>query len=136
MNDLAFLYHEKRFFWLYVFGYCTIAAPLKAAFLMAASSITAHWMACPWMSVSGMAASWVAAPDGDTLQQNSLRRKWISEQLSGLFIHATSTPTWPLKPVKFSTSFELYPAFFWLLIILDSSGIQFFHSHPFPNTVN
>ena len=53
-------------------------------------------------------------------------------QLSGLLIHATSTPPWLLRPVKVSTSSELYPNYFWLPTFLDCSGIQFFDSPPFP----
>ena len=35
--------------------------------------------------------------------------------VSGLLFHATSTPLWLLKPVKVSTSSELYPGYFQLL---------------------
>ena len=66
-----------------------------------------------------------------TLQQNSFRRNWMPEKLSGLLVHATSIPPWLLKPLKVSTSSELYPEYFWLPIFLDP-GIQFFNSPPFP----
>ena len=56
----------------------------------------------------------------------------MPEQLSGLLIHATGTPPWFLRPVKVSTSSELYPDYFRLATFLDSSGIQFFYSPPFP----
>ena len=57
--------------------------------------------------------------------QNSLRRNWMPEQLSGLLIHVTGTPPWLLRSVKVSTSSELYPDCFWLPAFLDCSGIQF-----------
>ena len=40
--------------------------------------------------------------------------------------HASSTPPWLLRPVKVSTSFELYPNYFWLPIPLHCSSTQFF----------
>ena len=55
----------------------------------------------------------------------------MPEQLSGLLIHVTGTPPWFLKPVKVSTSSELYPDCFRLPTFLDCSGIQFFDSPPF-----
>ena len=55
----------------------------------------------------------------------------MPEQLSGLLIHATNTPSWLLKPVKVFTSPELYPDFFRLPAFLNCSGILFFDSHPF-----
>ena len=38
---------------------------------------------------------------------------WCCFYISGL-IHATGTPPWLLRPVKASTSSELYPDYFWL----------------------
>ena len=66
------------------------------------------------------------------LKLNSLRRDWMSEQLSGLLIHATSTPTWLFILVKVSTSSDLYPDYFRLPTFLDCSGIQFSNLPPFP----
>ena len=42
-----------------------------------------------------------------TLQQNSIRRNWMSEQLSGVLIHVTGTPPCLLRLVKVSSSSEL-----------------------------
>ena len=70
------------------------------------------------------------------LQRNSLRRNLMPEQLSGLFIHATSTSPWILRPTKVSTSSELYPKYFRLPTFLHCSDIQFFYSPSFPNTVS
>ena len=39
----------------------------------------------------------------------------MPEQLSGLLIHATDTPTWLLRPVKASISSELHPDFFFFV---------------------
>ena len=62
------------------------------------------------------------------------RRNWMSEQLSGLLILATSIPPCLVRPVKVSTSSERYPDYFWLPTFLDCSGIQFFDSSPYANT--
>ena len=77
-----------------------MAAPDMAASWMAAPGISACWMAtfC-WWSIY-----WLWASQKLTLQQNSLRRNCMSEQLSGLLIHAAGTPRWILRPVKVSTS--------------------------------
>ena len=53
----------------------------------------------------------------------------MSEDLFGLLIHVTGTPTWLVRPVKVSTSSELYPDCF--LLPTFCSGIQFFDSPPF-----
>ena len=37
--------------------------------------------------------------------------------ISRLPCHATGTPLWLLRPVKASTSFELYPDYFWLPLV-------------------
>ena len=58
------------------------------------------------------------------------------EQLSGLLVHAAGTPPCLLRPVKVSTSSELYPDYFQLPTFLDCSGTQFFDSPLFPNTVS
>ena len=55
----------------------------------------------------------------------------MPEQLSGLLIHVTGTPSWLLRLVKVSNSSELYPDCFRLPAFLDCSGIQFFDSPPF-----
>ena len=68
--------------------------------------------------------------------QNSFKRNWMPEQLFGLLIHVTSTRPWLLRPVRVSTSSELYPGCFRLPTFLDCSGIQFFSSPPFLNTVS
>ena len=44
--------------------------------------------------------------------------------VSGLLFLATGTPPWLLRPVKASTSSELYPGYFWLLYFC-----QVFSSH-------
>ena len=54
----------------------------------------------------------------------------MPEKLSGILIHATGTPPWLHRPVKVSTSSELYPNFFRLPTFFDSSGIQFYDSPP------
>ena len=71
-----------------------------------------------------------------TLQQNSIRRNWMSEQLSGVLIHVTGTPPWLLRLVKVSTSSELYPDCFRLPTVFDCSGIQFLIHLSFPNLVS
>ena len=75
---------------------------------------------------------WIWASQKFILPQHSLRRNWTPEQLSGLLIHVTSTPPWLLRPVKISTSSELYPDCFQLATFLDCLGIQFFNSSLFP----
>ena len=44
-----------------------------------------------------------------TLQQNPLRRNWMSEEFSRLLIHAIGSLPWLLRSVKVSTSSELLP---------------------------
>ena len=39
---------------------------------------------------------------------------WWCISISRLLYHVTSTPPWLLRPVKVSTSSELYPDYFWL----------------------
>ena len=41
--------------------------------------------------------------------------------------HVTGTPPWLLRPVKVSTSSELYPDT-WLFFVFECIGIQFFNS--------
>ena len=78
-----------------------------------------------------MAAYWIWAIKTDgyfsnfdtkilTLQQNSLTRNWMPEQLSGLLINATRTPPWLLRSEKVSTSSELYPDYLRLSSFLYS----------------
>ena len=50
------------------------------------------------------------------------------EKLSGLLIHLTGTSPWLLRPVKISTSSELYPDYFQLPTFLVFSSIQLFYS--------
>ena len=52
----------------------------------------------------------------------------MPKQFSGLLFHATGTSPWLLRPVKVSTSSELYPVYFWLPTFLYCPGIQFFDS--------
>ena len=52
----------------------------------------------------------------------------MPEQLSGLLVHATSTPPWFLRPMKVSTTSELYPDYFQLPTFLECLSIQFFDS--------
>ena len=60
----------------------------------------------------------------------------MPQQLSGLLIHATGTQPWLLRPVKVSTSSDLYLDYFRLPTFLDCSRIQFFDSPTFPNAVS
>ena len=66
-----------------------------------------------------------------TVQQNSLRRNCMSEQLSRLLIHVTDSSPWLLRAVKVATS-NYYRDYFWLPTFLDCLGIQFFNSSSFP----
>ena len=66
------------------------------------------------------------------LTAKSLRRNWMPEQFSRLPIHATSPPFWLVRPVKISTSSELYLDYFRLPTFLDCLGIQFFDLPFFP----
>ena len=84
-----------------------------------------------WASQTMLVSLLTWAIQRTTLQLNSLRRNWMPEQLSGLLIHVTSTPPWLFRPVKASTSSELYPNCFRCSTFLDCSGIQFFDSLPF-----
>ena len=128
---------------------------LDGCFLMAASWIAASWMTASWMVASWMVASFLhgwflmttyclnkskenSSYFADfkqvkklTLQQNSLRRNWMPEQLSRLLIHVTGTPPWLLKLVKVSTISEHYPDCFRVPTFLNCSDIQFFDSPPF-----
>lgn len=63
------------------------------------------------------------------LQQNSLRKNWMPEQVSRLLFYATGLSPWLLK----STSFQLYLGYFRLLSFIDCLGIQSFTS-PLRNT--
>ena len=56
----------------------------------------------------------------------------MPEQLSGQLIHVTSTPPWLLRPVKISTSSELYPDYFRLPTFLNVQASSFFIHPPFP----
>ena len=56
----------------------------------------------------------------------------MPEHLSGLLIHVTGTPSWLLRPVKVSTSSELYLTAFGCLLFVQASS--FFYSPPFPST--
>ena len=49
----------------------------------------------------------------------------MPEQLSGQLIHVTSTPPWLLRPVKVSTSSELYPDYFRLPTFLNVYASNF-----------
>ena len=42
--------------------------------------------------------------------------------------HVTGTPPWLLRPMRVSTSSELYPDT-WLIFVFECIGIQFFNSH-------
>ena len=44
----------------------------------------------------------------------------------GLLFPATSTPPWLLRPVKASTSYELYRGYFWLLYFCQAFPTQFY----------
>ena len=107
--------------------------------------MAAPWMDAPWMDALWMADyfeqvkkcwvfSWIWASQKFTLHQNSFRRNWTPEQLSGLLIHVTATPPWFLRLVKVSTSSKLYLDCFQLPTFC--SGIQFFYLPPFPNTAS
>ena len=48
--------------------------------------------------------------------------------------HVTGTPPWLLRPVKVSTSSELYPNT-WLFFVFECLGIQFFNSPTFYKSV-
>ena len=56
----------------------------------------------------------------------------MPEQLSGQLIHVTSTPPWLLRPVKVSTSSELYPDYFRLPTFLYVQASSFLIHSPFP----
>ena len=122
MIDLALSYYKNVFF---------ITSGIAAS-LMAASSISAFWVAAYWLLESQkflvifqtLWTNYILA-----LQQNSFRRNWMPEQLSGLLIYATSTPLWLLRLVKVSTGSEIYPNYFWLPTFCNCS--QFFDSPSF-----
>ena len=61
---------------------------------------------------------------------NSLRN-WMPEELSGELIHTTGTPPWIRRPMKISTSSQLYADYFRLPTFLDCSRSQSFDSPPF-----
>ena len=44
----------------------------------------------------------------------------------GLLFLPTSTPPWLFRPVKTSTSSELYPGYFWLLYFCQAFPTQFY----------
>ena len=69
------------------------------------------------------------------LQQNSLRRNWMPEQLSGLLIHVTGTLPWLLRLVKVFTSSELYLTTFSCLLFLIVQTFSFLIHLPFLSTV-
>ena len=46
--------------------------------------------------------------------------------ISRLLCHVTGTPPWLLRPVKASTSSELYPGYFWLLYFCQAFPSQFY----------
>ena len=56
----------------------------------------------------------------------------MPEQLSGQLIHVTSTPPWLLRPVKISTSSELYRVYFRLPTFLNVQASSFLIHPPFP----
>ena len=56
----------------------------------------------------------------------------MPEQLSGQLIHVTGTPTWLLRPVKVSTSSELYPDYFRLPTFFNVQASSFLIHPPFP----
>ena len=58
-------------------------------------------------------------------QQNSLGRNQMPEHFWRLFC-VTGTPPWLLRPVKVSTSSELYPDMRLLFFFFECLGIQFF----------
>ena len=49
--------------------------------------------------------------------------------ISGLLFLATGTPPWLLRPVKASTSSELYPGYFQLLYFCQAFPSQFYRGH-------
>ena len=56
----------------------------------------------------------------------------MPEQLPGQLIHVTGTPPWLLRPVKVSTSSELYLDYFRLPTFLNVQASSFFIHSPFP----
>ena len=56
----------------------------------------------------------------------------MPEQLSRQLIHVTGTPPWLLRPVKVSTSSELYPDYFRLPTFLNVQASSFLIHSPFP----
>ena len=52
----------------------------------------------------------------------------MAAQLSGLLFHATVLSTWLPRPMKVSTSSELYPGYVLLPTFFDCPGIQSFDS--------
>ena len=100
--------------------------------------MTAYWMAASWMVVILLTFGkskkivilllWVSQ---FLTWQNSLRRNCIPEQLSGQLIHVTGTPPWLLRPVKVSTSSELYTGYFRLPTFLNVQPSSFLIHLPF-----
>ena len=64
-------------------------------------------------------------------QQNSRGRNWMLMHFFFFFFwpspHVTGTPPWLLRPVRVSTSFELYLDI-WLFLFFECLDIQFFNS--------
>ena len=64
-------------------------------------------------------------------QQNSLRRNWMPEQLSGQLIYVPGNTPWLLRPVTAFSSSEPYPDYFWLPTFLDVQASSFLIHSPF-----
>ena len=115
-----------------------------------ASEMAASEVAAPWDAASCMAAPWMAASDpryfadfeqvkifsshlDDFEQVKKTSNKTPVGETGSLCIffwpwsHVTGTPPWLLRPVKVSTSSELYPNT-WLFFVFECIGIQFFNS--------
>ena len=69
-----------------------------------------------------------------SLQQNSLGETGCLSNFLCYLSIATDTPPWLLRPMKVSTSSELYPDYFQLPTFLDCSDIQYFYSPSFSNS--
>ena len=95
------------------------------------------WLLLSWLFPEWLLLGWLLLNCYDLykikavitkLYNNSLKRHWTREQLSGILFHAMVTPLWLLRPVKVPISSVLYPDYFWLPNFLDCPGIQFFDS--------